>query len=777
MAENLGAIRYEIDINTANMLRGEAAIDKSISGIVKDFDRADKAVRDFEESQRKLGRTINAMGQVLDKNGDVLAGLSNEYRQLAKTADTSFQNVNTRVNGVAQAVNGQLNQALTNTSYQIQDIAVQLAGGQNPFLVMAQQIPQLLVGFGALAAGIGAAVAVLGGLYLAFGDSASNAEKLEKAIEQVKAVMTVGADGVANYSDELKELNHVSENLTKIKLAIALTDNQKALSGIKSEFADLRSSLFNFQEDSDEAAKRLTGLTDKAPDVLGLASALQSLTKVTDNDTKLSLLDKIEERLLSLRSADGAFPTSDLKSFAEEFFTLSKNMRQAIEQQNLLKQSQDGLSGSSENTGEAFEQMRVALKTQRIEMKRGELQAFRYALLMSGDYTAAQIEALVAAKKNNIALREQRKEAKKTGKAMQDLSKDLDAFFAKESGDSTKQDQQQTATLTRQVQTIGLTPEQEIQARYDRELEILRQHKEKVNDINIDYAEREKVIEQDRMNAIKNLSNEMELVNWESFGNRASGALASVALGFTDGKDAARQLFASLLQEGLGALIQYGAKQALISAGFISQKAAETAAVTGAVGAQTAATTAGIAAQSGAAIAATAATTSASVASGAAITAAMAPAAAATSVATAGAAPAAAAGISLSTIGLIIGALVGGRALAGSREFGGPVSAGSMYRVGEKGNPEFFKNKKNELGFIPGENGEIIPADKLMGGGVNWSINVENYGPDKAYATIDDVNKTVSVRIGREVAGMRDGTSQFGKAMKASGNYKNRASS
>ena len=79
--------------------------------------------------------------------------------------------------------------------------------------------------------------------------------------------------------------------------------------------------------------------------------------------------------------------------------------------------------------------------------------------------------------------------------------------------------------------------------------------------------------------------------------------------------------------------------------------------------------------------------------------------------------------------------------------------------------------------MIPGENGEVIPANKLMGGGVSWSINVENYGPDKAYATIDDVNKTVNVRIGREVAGMRDGTSQFGKAMKASGNYKNRASS
>ncbi|AGR46530.1 tail tape measure domain-containing protein [Pseudoalteromonas phage TW1] len=669
-------ITYEVEMTTANMLKGADVTNNTVNTMVNNFGRADVATKNLSKSQAKL---------------------------------------QTQATQTAKAVNGQLNQALTNTSYQIQDIAVQLAGGQNPFLVMAQQIPQLLVGFGALAAGIGAAVAVLGGLYLAFGDSASNAEKLEKAIEQVKSVMTVGADGVANYSDELKELNRVSENLTKIKLAIALTDNQKALSGIKSEFADLRSSLFNFQEDSDEAAKRLTGLTDKAPDVLGLASSLQSLTKITDNDTRLSLLDKIEERLLSLRSADGAFPTSDLKSFAEEFFTLSNNMRQAIEQQNLLKQSQDGLSDSSENTGEAFDQMRIALKTQRIEMEQGEAAAFKYALLMSGDYTAAQIEALVASNDTNIAIRQQKEEAEKSAKAIKELNDDLDAFFAKESADSTRQDQQQTATLTRRVQTIGLTPLEEIQTRYDQEYDLLRAAQERDIISKEEFAAREIQINKNKTDAITRY-NQQQAQNNMLLSQSTQTTLGALGQAFGN--------FASIAEKGGSESFERYKKlaigQALISTFLAANNALATPAPPPI--------------------------------------------------------PQILAG-SIAALGLANVNQIKSQSYSGQREFGGPVSAGSMYRVGEKGNPEFFKNKSGQLSMIPGENGEVIPANKLMGGGVNWSINVENYGPDKAYATIDDVNKTVNVRIGREVAGMRDGTSQFGKAMKASGNYKNRASS
>lgn len=52
----------------------------------------------------------------------------------------------------------------------------------------------------------------------------------------------------------------------------------------------------------------------------------------------------------------------------------------------------------------------------------------------------------------------------------------------------------------------------------------------------------------------------------------------------------------------------------------------------------------------------------------------------------------------------------------GGRENGGPVSARSMYRVGEGGKPEIFKASNGSQYMIPGDNGRVI-SNRDMGGG------------------------------------------------------------
>ncbi len=56
-----------------------------------------------------------------------------------------------------------------------------------------------------------------------------------------------------------------------------------------------------------------------------------------------------------------------------------------------------------------------------------------------------------------------------------------------------------------------------------------------------------------------------------------------------------------------------------------------------------------------------------------------------------------------------------GMALAGARYNGGPVSANSMYRVGEGGKPEIFKASNGSEYMIPGDNGRVI-SNKDIGG-------------------------------------------------------------
>ncbi|CAH3838006.1 phage tape measure protein [Enterobacter cloacae] len=63
-----------------------------------------------------------------------------------------------------------------------------------------------------------------------------------------------------------------------------------------------------------------------------------------------------------------------------------------------------------------------------------------------------------------------------------------------------------------------------------------------------------------------------------------------------------------------------------------------------------------------------------------------------------------------------------GMAVAGARYNGGPVDAGSMYRIGEKGKPEIFQTSNGSQYMIPGDNGRVISNRDMQGGGSGGSV-------------------------------------------------------
>ncbi|MXS02929.1 tape measure protein [Enterobacter hormaechei] len=76
-----------------------------------------------------------------------------------------------------------------------------------------------------------------------------------------------------------------------------------------------------------------------------------------------------------------------------------------------------------------------------------------------------------------------------------------------------------------------------------------------------------------------------------------------------------------------------------------------------------------------------------------------------------------------STVGL-----AQGLALTGMRYNGGPVNAGGLYQVGERGKPEIYQASTGKQYMIPGDNGKVISnKDMQGGGGINVVLNVQNY--------------------------------------------------
>lgn len=96
-------------------------------------------------------------------------------------------------------------------------------------------------------------------------------------------------------------------------------------------------------------------------------------------------------------------------------------------------------------------------------------------------------------------------------------------------------------------------------------------------------------------------------------------------------------------------------------------------------------------------------------------------------------------------------------AVAGARKNGGPVSAGSMYQVGEGGMPEIYRASTGKQYMIPGDNGRVISNKDMQGGG-GFVVNniVQNY----TSATVDQqstMNQDGSLTLTTVIADLNNG--------------------
>ncbi|HHG1081692.1 TPA: tape measure protein [Klebsiella pneumoniae] len=173
----------------------------------------------------------------------------------------------------------------------------------------------------------------------------------------------------------------------------------------------------------------------------------------------------------------------------------------------------------------------------------------------------------------------------------------------------------------------------------------------------------------------------------DAFSGNASNAITGLLTGTMSAQEAMRSLGNTILNSVINSIVQVGVEA--LKNYILGQT----------LGAASVATSVGLAATTASA---------------------WAPAAAMASLASFGAnAGPAAVGIS-STVGL-----ASGLALAGARYNGGPVSAGGLYQVGEKGKPEIYQASTGKQYMIPGDNGKVISNKDMNGGQVQ--VNIQFY--------------------------------------------------
>lgn len=94
-----------------------------------------------------------------------------------------------------------------------------------------------------------------------------------------------------------------------------------------------------------------------------------------------------------------------------------------------------------------------------------------------------------------------------------------------------------------------------------------------------------------------------------------------------------------------------------------------------------------------------------------------------------------------------------GMAVAGAREHGGPVSANSMYRVGEGGKPEIYQANNGSQYMIPGDNGRVISNRDMQKGGSGGSSIVQNINFEiNTTGGIDDASMSKMAQMMKQVS-------------------------
>ncbi|EGT4313438.1 phage tail tape measure protein [Cronobacter malonaticus] len=551
-----------------------------------------------------------------------------------------------------------------------------------------------------------------------YNNNAGDAGRMPKLIELQK-----------KYNDELKEGRKwydFSDKDWEIRRGQAAFE----LKRVEQEIASIRAKAAN-------EAKNNQGF--KSPSTNGDDAATQKLVKNSERRLALAKLEGEARARLQAQydAADvGITDQKRVKALQDEYAETyrvtearkesNKEGKQSASQAEAIAQKLEALKQQSElaadSTGELSREQ--AMLNAELSLGKGatqaQIQQARQYAATKWD-TANAIKAQAAAEK----LLPEARENASYKQDVQDLNTALSAKkISQEQYNQTSErlEAEHQANLAKIRSQQAVTPQQSAKGEVDPVQRLANQHAQEL--ALIQQFEQEGLLAHQNALALKNAADtqyeqqrtaaQWELLSQQSLGynmltsavdafaGNASNALTGLLTGTMSAQDALRSLGNTILNSVINSMVQVGVEA--LKNMIIGQT----------IGA---------------------ASSAASIAQAALVASAWAPAAAMASLATLGgnAAPAAA-GIT-STVGL-----ASGLALAGMRYNGGPVSAGGLYQVGEKGKPEIYQASTGKQYMIPGDNGRVISnKDMQAGGGINVVVNVQNYNGSSvdAQATSD----------------------------------------
>lgn len=508
------------------------------------------------------------------------------------------------------------------------------------------------------------------------------------SLEQVQSAV---AKAFGNTADEINRANQAGQNF-----------NPKALQ-VSPPTADGDKVILNLEEQNE-----LLKIQDERQ--RAVTKARMQAAKVTDNPNQISRAGDLAGENYDLQKAEEARQEAQRKGEQQDKRSASATESVAQKLENLRQQSELAAGSTQELSRE-----QAILQAQQ-SLGKGATQE---QIKLAGEYKAKAWDAAAAAKGVTEALKAipEQAENKSYTESMQNLKAALNAgkIDLQEYNAATEQmEQQHQANLAKIRSQQVVNPTQQALAEVDPAQQLANQHAQEL--ALIQQFEQQGVLAHENALALKNAADrqyeqqriaaQWEILSQQSLGynmltsavdafsGNASNAITGLLTGTMSAQEAMQSLGNTILNSVINSIVQVGVE--MLKNFIIGQTIGAASTANGMIQA-------------------------------ALLTNAWTPAAYAASVATGGAA----AKVGAVAYGSGLATSMALSTVSGARYNGGPVSAGGLYQVGEKGKPEIYQASTGKQYMIPGDNGKVISnKDMQGGGGLNVQVVINNQASD-----------------------------------------------
>jgi len=683
-----------------------------------------EAARAVQSSSNNMVGSLNSVSQAAAKTWSAFGSLGGETVKLNTNMTQVAAGVKTATSGMSGAGN-----IARQLGYQLQDVAVQAQMGTNGLMILGQQGSQVASVFGPAGAVVGAILAVAAAIGSTLFNSVQKTDaELEKLISTVDKLGKAQKDVISlELNNKLKANSTAAAELAQ---RIATLNNFSRQSGgltkgqaddlvrLKGEYADLQDQAKGYSDQLATVNKSYTENTDKtkkakeAYDELMKSLNLET-TALKEGDraaAKLAASQKLGEGASKAQIAetnrriDAYYDEKEAQAAAEkakQAATSAARKDTTAQQQNAqrltdsaskAKQLETELANLKSGTDDsASATSRYSLETAKLEAQRA----------LGATATQAQIDA--------------------------EAGYILRVHQATEAIANLKKKQAEDVQTTQKFETVESktgTKGQSVQDQYNEDLKALENYHKMAGASDARYQKTKSKLEEKyrkdkQAAAIEDYKAQSEWNNFlmeglDALGQSATTTIAGLASGTMTATEAMQNFANIILNQAVGALVSMGIEA--LKNQMVGQAAAATSVATAS-------------------------------ATGAAISSAYATPAFLANTATMGGASAT--GLASLQAGVASSQML---ALAGARQFGGGVSAGGMYRVGENGRAEVFtQGGRNYL--LPGDGGgQVTPMSGMGGGGFSQQVNITNTAGASVTTNTSADGKRLNIAIDQRVS-------------------------